>query len=56
MRESYTLEFKADALVILRYLEGNVEQAAELLDIAPALLREWMHEFNIWAEEPAPLV
>lgn len=53
MSEPYSLEFKADALVILRHLDGDVEQAAQLLDVAPSLLREWMHDFKLRADEPA---
>lgn len=46
MEDSSSTELKAEALVILKYCNNNLEKAAELLDVDVEMLEHWRNEFQ----------
>lgn len=48
MSEEYSLEFKADALILLNFNKGDVQKTADILEIEPELLEQWKDKFEIY--------
>lgn len=45
-RESkYSAEFKAEAIIILKHFDGDVDETARLLDMDPQILRGWYNAY-----------
>ena len=48
MSEEYSLEFKADALILLNFNKGDIQKTADILEIEPELLEQWKDKFEVY--------
>jgi len=48
MSEEYSLEFKADALILLNFNKGDIQITADILEIEPELLEQWKDKFEVY--------
>jgi len=53
MLEKYPVVTKAEALVLFKFLNGDIEKIAEILDLDQETVRKWYKEYR---DEKKPLM
>lgn len=46
MLEKYPLVTKAEALVLFKFLNGDIQKIAEILDLEEETVRQWYKEYR----------